>query len=159
MFSAAPIIVRSARLADLDAIVAANVAMAFESEGKRLEDTTIRNGVRRLLEDPARGVYYIAMRDERYAGQLMITTEWSDWRDGWFWWIQSVYVAPEARGAGVYRALHEHVERVARKAGDVVGLRLYVEHDNVNAMRVYERMGMSRSHYQMYEVAWPIAGK
>lgn len=96
-----------------------------------------------LPEPPARPV-----------GQLLITYEISDWRNGVFWWIQSVYVAPEARGGGVYRALHGHVATAAKKAGNVCGLRLYVDHDNTGAQRVYERMGMRRTEYLLYEDDW-----
>jgi GNAT superfamily N-acetyltransferase len=99
-------------------------------------------------------VYYLAEAGGRVVGQLLITKEWSDWRDGWFWWIQSVFVAPEARRAGAYRVLHEHVVAEARRAGDVRGIRLYTEQANTQAHRVYERMGMRRSAYVMYEVEW-----
>ncbi len=96
--------------------------------------------------------------DGRVAGALLLTREWSDWRDGWFWWIQSVHVEREARRQGVYRALHEEVLRRALAAGDVVGVRLYVEQANVAAQRTYERLGMLRSHYVVYEQApWPPA--
>lgn len=96
-----PLRIRRATLDDLDALATANLAMALESEDKRLDGNLLRAGLQALLEDRDRGVYYLAERGGRYAGQLMITTEWSDWRNGWFWWIQSVYVAPEERGAGV----------------------------------------------------------
>ncbi|MBU0616690.1 MAG: GNAT family N-acetyltransferase [Planctomycetes bacterium] len=146
--------IRTATAADTDAVVANNAAMALETEGRRLDPETLRTGVRRVLADPTRGVYYLAEIDGRVVGQLLITKEWSDWRDGWFWWIQSVFVAPEARRTGVYRVLHEHAVAEARRAGDVCGIRLYTEQGNTRAQQVYERMGMKRSAYVMYEADW-----
>ena len=146
--------IRTATVADVEAVVANNTAMALETEGRRLDPETLRTGVCRVLSDPTRGVYYLAEIDGRVVGQLLITREWSDWRDGWFWWIQSVFVAPEARRAGVYRVLHEHIVDEARRAGDVCGIRLYTEQENTRAQQVYERMGMQRSAYVMYEADW-----
>ena len=149
--------IRRAVPADADTIIAFNSAMAEETEGRSLPADVIRRGVRRLLADPALGVYYVAERGGSMVGQLLITFEFSDWRDGVFWWIQSVYVAARARRTGVYRALHEHVEREARAAGDVCGLRLYADHKNAGAQAVYRRLGMRASNYVMYEVDWTRA--
>jgi GNAT superfamily N-acetyltransferase len=146
--------IRRATPADAETIVAFNSAMAEETEGRSLPADTIARGVRRLLADPAHGVYYVAERDGSIVGQLLITFEFSDWRDGLFWWIQSVYVALPARRTGVYRALHEHVEAAARAAGDVCGLRLYADRKNAGAHEVYRRLGMRASNYVMYEVDW-----
>ena len=146
--------IRTAAPIDVEAVVANNAAVALETEGRRLDPETLRAGVRRVLSDPTRGVYYLAEIDGRVVGQLLITREWSDWRDGWFWWIQSVFVAPEARRTGVYRVLHKHVVAEARRAGDVCGIRLYTEQANTRAQQVYERMGMKRSAYVMYEMDW-----
>lgn len=148
------ITIRIATAADIAIIAANNSAMAEETEGRRLDAETLRSGVSRLLSDSTRGVYYLAERDGNVVGQLLITREWSDWRDGWFWWIQSVYVTPDARRQGVYRALHEHVHAEARKRPDVCGIRLYVDQDNARAQQVYERLGMKRSGYRLYEVDW-----
>jgi ribosomal protein S18 acetylase RimI-like enzyme len=115
---------------------------------------TVRAGVRRVLADPARGVYYVAQREEKVVGQLLITREWSDWRDGWFWWIQSVYVVPEARRQRVYRRLYQHVVSEAHRQPDVRGLRLYVDTENTRAQRVYESLGMRRARYHFYELEW-----
>lgn len=143
--------VRPAQAEDLEALVHGNAELARESEGKNLDVATLRSGVAALLADAGKGRYFVAEADGRYAGQLLITYEWSDWRCGWFWWIQSVYVAPAARGQGVYRRLHEHVATLARQAGDVVGLRLYVEENNRRAQRVYQQCGMASAHYLVME--------
>ena len=143
--------VRAADAADGDVIAAFNAAMARETEQRELDRATLTRGVERALADPAKGRYFVAELDGRVAGCLLVTTEWSDWRDGWFWWIQSVYVALDCRGRGVYAALHEHVRAAARAAGDVVGLRLYVEKDNARAQRTYQKLGMTETDYRLYE--------
>ncbi len=148
------IIIRPATEADAETIAANNVAMALEAERRRLDPATVRAGVCRVLADPARGVYYVAQREGKAVGQLLITREWSDWRDGWYWWIQSVYVVPEARRQGVYRRLYEHVVSEARRQPDVRGLRLYVDTENARAQRVYESLGMERARYHFYELNW-----
>ena len=143
--------VRPATHSDLASIVAFNAAMARETEDKGLSEDQLRAGVEAVLADRDRGVYRMALVDGREAGCLLVTREWSDWRDAWFWWIQSVFVAPWARRRGVYAALHEDVRRAARSSGDVCGLRLYVDSDNAAAMRTYERLGMEHARYEMYE--------
>jgi len=143
--------VRAAAPGDRDAIVEFNLAMALESEGRALDRARLARGVERALADARRGRYLIAEAGGETAGCLLLTSEWSDWRDGWFWWIQSVYVAPRHRGRGVYRALHERVREEARREGDVVGLRLYVERDNDVAQRTYARLGMGETAYRLYE--------
>ncbi len=136
---------------DLDRLVDFNQAMALETEGKRLNPNTLKNGVGAVFSDPKKGFYVVAEENEAILGGLMVTFEWSDWRNAWFWWIQSVYVVPEARGKRIYASLYVFVKNRAREVGNVCGFRLYVEHDNVKAMKVYERVGMTPSHYQMYE--------
>jgi ribosomal protein S18 acetylase RimI-like enzyme len=147
------IIIRPAAPSDVDILAAFNVAMAQETESLALDLATVRRGVAAVLADPAKGSYRVATRDGVVVGQLMITLEWSDWRCGWWWWIQSVYVAPEARRSGVYRALHRSVIEDAERAGDVRGVRLYVEQDNVRAQRTYASLGMQRGRYLVYETA------
>jgi len=147
------ITVRTAGPGDLDRLVAANLALASESEGRGLDEATVRRGVLRALEDPVRGGYWIAELAGRPVGSLLVTREWSDWRDGWFWWIQSVWVAPEAREKGVYKALHRAVLSAAMRSGDAVGLRLYVAATNSAAQRVYERLGMKATSYRLFEAA------
>ena len=144
--------VRRARGEDLDTIVAFNAAMALETEGKTLDRATLRSGVAAVLQRGALGFYLIAEVGEALAGQLLITTEWSDWRNAYFWWIQSVYVAEEHRRKGVYRALDRSVRAEARREGNVCGVRLYVDRSNHTAQQVYANLGMSPSHYHLYEV-------
>ncbi|MFO0546896.1 MAG: N-acetyltransferase [Polyangiaceae bacterium] len=134
--------------------------MATETEGRELDRETLRRGVGALLEDPSHGFYCVAIRQGSVVGQLMVTFEWSDWRAGQFWWIQSVYVHPEHRRTGVYRALHEHVVGRARAQGGVVGVRLYVERENTRAQRTYEALGMKRAVYDMFEIDFsPLGGE
>jgi ribosomal protein S18 acetylase RimI-like enzyme len=143
--------VRRAAAADAVTIVEFNLAMARETEGRELDRAILARGVENALGDPARGRYFVAELDGAVVGCLLITTEWSDWRDGWFWWIQSVYVAPAGRGRGVYTALHEHVRAAAHAAGDVVGLRLYADVHNQSAQRTYRRLGMVETDYRLFE--------
>ena len=126
--------------------------MAQETEGLALDADVVRPGVAAVLADDALGFYLVAEVDGQAAGQLMVTYEWSDWRNGLFWWIQSVYVRLEFRRRGVYSALHRHVAQAAREAGGVCGIRLYVEQDNTIAQQVYKSLEMHRTRYQMYEV-------
>jgi len=143
--------IRRATTDDAETIVRFNRQMAEETEEKRLDPATVRNGVQAVFDDPERGFYLVAERNGAAAGTLMITYEWSDWRNGRFWWIQSVYVRPEARRRGVYTALHRDVRRRAREAEDACGLRLYVERANAAAQETYEALGMTETAYRMYE--------
>ncbi len=142
--------IRPATLADLPALCAWNAAMARETEGLALDPAVLERGVRGVFEQPQRGFYLVAERDGEAVGGLLVTFEWSDWRCGDYWWIQSVYVVPQARRDGVFRALHAEVQRRAREAG-AASLRLYVETANRRAQATYERLGMRRCHYAMYE--------
>ena len=143
--------IRDANSGDLEVICEFNGYMAAETEDMALEPQRLCEGVRRVLDDPGRGRYLVAEMDGRVIGQTMITFEWSDWRNGWFWWLQSAYVHPEARDGGVFRTLLEHVESLAREAGDVCGIRLYVDGDNEAAARAYDRLGVLASPYRMRE--------
>lgn len=149
-----PIHVRTATADDLDTLVRFNVAMAEETEDRRLDEDVVRRGVARALADARLGRYYLAEREGEVVGQLLVTTEFSDWRAGVFWWIQSVYVAPTARQAGIYRALHAHVTQLARQTPEVCGLRLYVDTHNTRAQQVYRTLGMQRTQYELYETDW-----
>lgn len=146
--------IRAATLADAPTLTEFNAAMALETEGRALEAQVLAAGVLALLANATRGVYYVAQRGETVVGQMLITYEWSDWRNGTFWWIQSVYVVPEARGGGVYRALHEWVEGRARATPGICGLRLYVDNENTRAMATYRALGMTETNYKLYETDW-----
>ncbi|HYO47230.1 MAG TPA: GNAT family N-acetyltransferase [Gemmatimonadota bacterium] len=143
--------IRAARAADADVIAEFNRRLASESEGRELDPDTLARGVAALLSDPTRGQYWVAEDEGEPVGQCLVTTEWSDWTNGRYWWFQSVYVAPEWRGRRVFRALWDHVESSARKEGDVASLRLYVERDNTSARAVYEKLGMEQTGYLVYE--------
>ena len=139
--------IRKATLGDLDRIVDFNARLADESEGILLDRGTLRDGVRGLLSDPARGSYHVACADGGVVGQMMHTREWSDWRNGDLWWIQSVYVHPDHRRRGVCRALYEHLKALAATDSGVVGLRLYVERENAVAQATYAGLGMRMAGY------------
>lgn len=144
--------IREARTADMETIAHFNAAMALETEQKVLDRQIVASGVRRALADPAKGRYFLAEIGGRVVGQLMFTLEWSDWRDGWLWWIQSVYVEPEWRGHGVFSRLYQHLADTAAGSEDVRGLRLYVEKDNARALQVYRALGMRPAGYQVMEM-------
>lgn len=143
--------IRIAQTKDADSIAAFNQAMAFETEGKRLADETISNGVAAVFDDPKKGFYVVAENDGRLAGCLMVTYEWSDWRNAWFWWIQSVYILPEARGQRIYSQLYDFLKTRAKSEGNVCGFRLYAETENRHAQTVYEKVGMHAPRYVMFE--------
>lgn len=149
------ILVRSAKWEDADSIVAFSEALARETEGRRLDRIRLREGTLALLEVPEHGFYVVAELTEggrrQLVGQLMITFEWSDWRNGVFWWVQSVYVDPAWRRQGVYRAMHDHIVTRAKADPTVCGIRLYVERENRAAQTVYRRVGLIPSAYTMYE--------
>lgn len=143
--------IRTARTADAPIIARFNREMALETEGRKLSPPRVLRGVKALLADRAKGTYFLAESVGEIIGQLLITYEWSDWRNGNFWWIQSVYVAPAWRGRGVFKALHTHIERLARRRKDVCGVRLYVDAHNTKAKEVYARLGLKATHYELWE--------
>jgi GNAT superfamily N-acetyltransferase len=146
-----PITIRVATPADLETLARWAEAMALETEAKVLDAATIRGGIAAGLADPHKARYLVAEHDGRAVGTLMLTTEWSDWRNGGWWWIQSVFVAEDARRLGVFRALYAHVEREALATPGVCGLRLYVENDNARAQATYAALGMRDAHYRVFE--------
>ena len=146
-----PLRIRLAQPQDAELLAAFNIAMARETEGKRLLPAVVGAGVRRMLAEPALGFYLVAEAGGTVAGSLMVTTEWSDWRNGRFWWIQSVYVRPQARRSGVFRALYRHLAETAERTPDVCGFRLYVEHENTAAQATYRALGMDGTDYLMFE--------
>jgi GNAT superfamily N-acetyltransferase len=145
------ILIRPARPEDAGDIARFNVAMALETEDKALDPATLRAGVDAVLADARHGFYLVAEADGTNAGCLMITYEWSDWRNGQWWWLQSVYVQEEFRRYGVFRALYAEVERRVRATPDAIGLRLYVERDNRRAQATYATLGMHETDYRLYE--------
>ena len=144
--------IRTANINDAASLVIFNQAMALETEGKQLDFETLKNGVEAVFGDDKKGFYVVAEADDLIVGSLMVTYEWSDWRYRWFWWIQSVYIAPDYRGKGIYRQLYDFVLKKAVEKNDVCGVRLYVEKGNYHAQKVYQKTGMDQSHYLMYEM-------
>ena len=149
--------VRRATLDDLETIVDFNIRLAAESEDTRLDRETVRRGVRGLLADAARGAYYVACAPG-IVGQMMHTREWSDWRNGDIWWIQSVYVHPDHRRGGVCRALYEHIRARAAADPGVVGVRLYVEQENARAQATYAALGMRQGGYLVMQDLFGAGG-
>ena len=143
--------IRNAAMTDAAIIASNNSLMAEETEGRTLDPDIIGPGVAALLADPGRGRYWVAEAAGQIVGQLMVTYEWSDWRNGTLWWIQSVYIAPDFRRQGVFSALYHHVESLAAAEPDVCGLRLYVEDNNHRAQRTYEALGMVKPSYVVME--------
>jgi GNAT superfamily N-acetyltransferase len=148
--------VRPAVAADRAVIVEFNRLLALETESKVLDPAVLDAGVAVALDDPDRLRYWVAELDgdPQPIGQAAVSREWSDWRMGWIWWIQSVYVAAPFRGRGVFRALYHHIRAEARSLQDVIGLRLYVEDSNAPAHRTYRALGMKPGGYSVYEDFW-----
>lgn len=148
-------IIRKAGVADAGAISRFNQAMALETEGKALIPELVDAGVRRLLDQPALGFYVVAADGDAIVACLLVTQEWSDWRNGLFWWIQSVFVESGWRRQGVYSSLYRHVQELAAADPQVCGFRLYVEKDNVVAQQTYAALGMAATDYLVYEELRP----
>ena len=146
-----PLQIRLATSADIEVLVGFNAAMARETEEKTLDSAVLRAGVAAVLAEPRRGFYLVAECAGEIAGCLMITYEWSDWRNGDWWWLQSVYVRPGHRRHGVFRALYAEIERRAAATADVIGVRLYVEQDNRRAQQTYVALGMQPTYYRIYQ--------
>ncbi len=143
--------IRHATPNDLEALIAFNQGIARETEDLELDPTTLRSGIGRFLAQDKHGFYTVAEIDGRVVGSLMITYEWTDWRNGVFWWIQSVYVDPAHRRQGIYTALYQNVQKLAEQEPDVVGFRLYVEKENHAAQQTYQKLGMEETYYRLYE--------
>ena len=144
-------LIRDANPGDVATLVAYNVAMALESEDRDLSPAVVEPGVAHVIAHPRDGFYLIAERDGEPVGALLVTFEWSEWRNGRFWWIQSVFVAPEARRGGVYSALHAEVRARAQADPEACGIRLYVEKDNTGAQATYHALGMVETDYKLFE--------
>jgi len=148
------IIIRNANKEDISKIVSFNSAMALETENKELESVIVTQGVAAVLNNNTLGQYFIAESDGVPIGQLMITKEWSDWRNAEFWWIQSVYIQPDHRKNNVYKKLYTEVLKSAKDSGKVCGVRLYVDKENIIAQKVYSKLGMNKSDYLFFEEDW-----
>lgn len=147
--------IRLATALDAEVLVEFNCAMALETEGKELLPDVVGAGVRTLLASPQAGFYLLAEQDSRVIGALLITKEWSDWRSGSFWWIQSVYVRPQSRRQGVYKRLYRRVQELAARDPAVCGFRLYVERENWQAQQAYRKLGMQQTRYLVFEELKP----
>ncbi len=155
-----PLLIRPGILHDLDFLVSSNAALAWETEHRQLDLSILRAGVLALLQDPHKGWYVVAETPSQtgpslVVGQLLVTFEWSDWRNRTFWWLQSVYVCPDYRRKGVFKQLYNYVMKQARSRNEAVcGFRLYVEQDNIIAHESYEHLGFHKAPYDMYECGW-----
>lgn len=147
--------IRQAMSKDLATLVDFNIRMAGETENKQLDAEVVTSGVKTVLDDSKYGFYLVAEDKGKVVGSLMVTTEWSDWRNGAFWWIQSVYVEPEFRRCGVFKALYAEVRERVRKTERVCGCRLYVERDNTTAQATYARVGLVETNYKIFEEILP----
>lgn len=145
------LLVRDASPEDIAMIQSFQLAMAEETEGLQLDADTLKKGIAAVFDHPEKGRYYVAQLDGQIVGSLMITYEWSDWRCRTIYWIQSVYVLPEYRRLGVYRALYEYVRQQAEADESVGGIRLYVDSQNHAAQHAYSRLGMNGEHYKVFE--------
>ena len=145
------ITVREATRKDTESIVRFQEGMALETEGKALDEALLRNGITAIFDSSQKGFYLVAEADSVVVGSLLITYEWSDWRNATFWWIQSVFVDANWRRKGVYRTMHDYVVNVAKSRKDICGIRLYVERTNTIAQQTYKDLGMTHSHYDLYE--------
>lgn len=145
------LVIRPAMMSDIETLKNFNCALAKETEDKQLDSATVSAGIEAVLREPQKGKYWLAEKNGFVVGALLITTEWSDWRNGDLWWIQSVYVRSEARRQGVYRSLYQHVSTLARQNRHVRGIRLYVEQQNCKAQTVYTDMNMKNAGYWVFE--------
>ena len=136
--------------ADIETIAQFQINMAMESEGYKLNQEQIVRGVSAVMSDANKGTYFVARVDGIAVGSLLLTREWSDWNNCWYWWVQSVYVMPQYREQGIYRTMYSHVKGMAQSE-NVSQVRLYVDKSNYNAQRVYQKLGMQECHYLMYE--------
>ncbi len=148
-------IIRQATSQDAAELTEFNISMARETEGVELVPVVIGAGVQAMIDNPQMGFYLVVELDNGIQASLMVTTEWSDWRNGMFWWIQSVYVRPRYRRQGLYRVLYERVKELAEQDESVCGFRLYVERENTVAQQTYASLGMSETDYKIFEELTP----
>ena len=152
--SANQCVIRNATREDVAFLADCNIAMAWESEEKRLDRDVLTRGIVAVFDHPERGFYIVAERGGERVGSLLITHEWSDWRNGGWWWIQSVYVMLDARRRGVFASMYREIESRARTTTGVIGLRLYVEKENTRAQATYAALGMEPAHYSLYQASF-----
>ena len=143
--------IRKADKNDFEIIAEYNYNLAYETEDKKLDKDILIKGVKRILSDETKGIYHVCEVDGKVVGQIMYTYEWSDWRNGTFLWVQSVYVHKDYRGKGIFKALYNKVKEICDSSDEYVGIRLYVERENYNAQKTYQKIGMSECNYYMYE--------
>ena len=143
--------IRKGKLSDTERIVELQIQMARETEGLRLDKTVVSRGVHGVFQEPARGTYWVAQEKGKVLGMLLAIPEWSDWRNATVLWIHSLYVIPEARGQGVFKKLYLNLEKQVKHSPKLAGIRLYVDKRNKPAQKVYEKMGMNKHHYELYE--------
>jgi len=143
--------IREATINDSEAIINFQIAMALETEHLKLDVSTVKKGVRNVFSDFAKGKYFVGEVDGHVVASLMITYEWSDWRNGYVWWIQSVYIEPKFRGLKIFKKMYMYLKEVVKNDDTLIGIRLYVDKTNINAQKVYKKIGMNSEHYQMYE--------
>jgi GNAT superfamily N-acetyltransferase len=143
--------IRPAVSTDVETIAHFNIALCRETEGRELDSVKVTNGVRRFVTEPNRGRYFVSEIDGKVVGQAAYTFEWSDWRNGEIWWIQSVYVHPHFRSKGVFRTLFTHIKELGEADEDCCGIRLYMERENEAARESYRRLGFSETGYVVFE--------
>lgn len=149
------IVIRQADQGDVDIIAEFNISLCRETEERELDPATVAEGVRRFVTEPTRGKYFLAILHGEVVGQTAHTFEWSDWRNGEIWWIQSVYVKPQFRGAGVFRALFDHIKKLGEQDAECCGIRLYMERENETARQSYRRLGFCETGYEVFELLFP----
>lgn len=143
--------IRKAYNTEIDTLVSFQLAMAKETEELELDSIKLKNGMQAVFDDPTKGCYFVAEKDGEIAGSLLITYEWSDWRNAQVWWIQSVYVRKNFRKQGIYKSLYHHIVNIVNNDDSIAGIRLYVDTTNKTAQKTYEKLGMDGGHYQMFE--------
>jgi len=143
--------IRKAKLSDTECIVELQLQMARETEELELDKTVVSKGVHGVFQEPARGTYWIAQQQGKVLGMLLAIPEWSDWRNATVLWIHSLYVIPEARGQGVFKKLYLNLKKQVEQSPELAGLRLYVDKRNKSAQKIYEKLGMDKHHYELYE--------
>jgi ribosomal protein S18 acetylase RimI-like enzyme len=144
-------IIRKAKKDDAGQITAFQLHMALETENLKLEKNIVDRGIAQVFSDPSKGTYYVAEKKGQVIASLLTTYEWSDWRNGTVLWIQSVYVLPEFRGNGVYKNMYRHIQQLVEHDKQLKGIRLYVDQTNIGARQVYQKLGMTAEHYQLFE--------